>query len=94
MNVLLTQINCFTLLESICQDGSIWSCGSENLIFTDISIFSLFFWKSKKRLAALFELFKNIEYVEIEDVTYNQKKKEKKTKTKTNAKTQLPTLNN
>ena len=78
MNVLLTQINCFTLLESICQDGSIRSCGSENLIFTDISIFSLFFWKSKKWLAALFELFKNIEYVEIEDVTYNQKKKERK----------------
>ena len=93
--MLLTQINCFTLLESICQDGSIRSCGSENLIFTDITIFSLFFfWKSKKRLAALFELFKNIEYVEIEDVTYNQKKRKKKTKTKTNAKTQLPTLNN
>ena len=91
--MLLTQINCFTLLDSICQGGSIRSCGSENLIFTDVSIFSLFFWKSKKRLAALFELFKNTEYFETEDVTYNHKKKGKK-KQKQMQKKKLPTLIN
>ena len=43
-----------------------------------LAYFPWFFGNRKKRLPALFELFKSTEYFETEDVTYNHKKKGKK----------------
>ena len=43
-----------------------------------LAYFPWFFGNRKKRLAALFELFKSTEYFETEGVTYNHKKKGKK----------------
>ena len=86
MNFLLTKIKYgfYPYWSLSVRIGQLAPAQAENCSLLILTYFLPSSWKSKRRLAYLFEPFKNTEYVEFEEVTPNEKKQNTKKKKKTN----------